>query len=206
MNAEPKTTNSAGSEPTSALTTLPIWLVVLMLLLLFWAGVSFDRHGGWFESKVYSPYVSLADVERFQPLERGGVNLSLGKYIYEVKVCAACHGLDGEGKPGQAPPLAGSDWVNAKGPNRIIHIVLLGLNGPIEVSGQQYNFSAGMTPFGNALSDEEIAAALSYVRQAWGNKADPILPEQVQAVRAEIGSRTQSLTTDELGQLPEALK
>jgi len=207
MNAELKSTNALPeAEPTSTLTTLPIWLVVLMLLLLFWGAVSFDQRGGWFDPKVYEPYASVPDLERFQPRARNGANLNLGKSVYEVKVCFACHGPDAEGKPGQAPPLAGSDWVNAEGPNRIIHIVLLGLNGPITVSGKPYNFPAGMTAFGNALSDEEIAAVLSYIRQAWGNKAPPVTEEQVKAVRAEIGNRTQPLTTDELGQLPEALK
>jgi len=205
MNAEPKLNNPMPeAEPTSTLTALPVWLVVVMLLLLLWGAVSFDRHGAWFEPKVYKPFVSLPDVERFQPLERGGANLSRGKVVFE-STCALCHNPDGAGKPGQAPPLAGSDWVNAKEPNRVIHIVLLGLNGPITVSGKSYTFSAGMTPFGS-LPDDDIAAALSYIRQAWGNKAPPVTAEQVKAVRAEVGNRTQSLTTDELLQLPETLK
>ncbi len=205
MNAESKPTHPAPeAEPTSTLATLPIWLIVVLLLLLFWGAMSFDRHGGWFQPKVYEPFASLPDVERFQPLERGGANLSRGKVVFEG-TCALCHNPDGAGKPGQAPPLAGSDWVNAKGPNRIIHIVLLGLNGPITVSGKSYTFSAGMTPFGS-LPDEDIAAALSYVRQAWGNKAPPVTAEQVKAVRTKIGNRTQSLTTDEVTGMPEELK
>ena len=40
-------------------------------------------------------------------------------------VCALCHGEDGAGKAGVAPPLAGSDWVNADGPNRLMRITCL---------------------------------------------------------------------------------
>jgi len=205
MNADPKPTNTApDSEPTATLTTLPIWLVVVMLLLLCWAAIAFDRHGGWFEAQVYEPYASIADLERYQPRAGGGPNLSRGKAVFE-QTCALCHNPDGAGKPNQAPPLAGSDWVNATGPNRIIHIVLLGMNGPITVSGKQYDFSSGMTPFGS-LPDEDLAAALSYIRQAWGNKAPPVTAENIQSVRAKLGNRTQSLTPDEAMGLPLEIK
>lgn len=205
MNADPKTTTPAGSEPASTLTTLPIWLVVLMLLLLFWGAVYFDKHGGWFQSEVYTPYVSIPDLDRYQPRARGGVNLSHGKAMF-VKTCELCHGPDGAGKPGQAPPLAGSEWVNAKGANRLVRIVALGLNGPIEVSGKQYSFPTGMTPFGSVLSDEDIAAVLSYIRQQWGNKAAPVTVEEVSAIRTELGNRAQAMTVEELLRMPEELK
>src|SRR6478752_358300 len=57
-------------------------------------------------------------------------------------LCAACHGQNGEGTP-LAPPLAGSDWV--KGPvSNLIRIQLRGLQGPITVSGKEYNLPAPM--------------------------------------------------------------
>lgn len=211
MTSEPRTQHAAAeprdaAEPNGVSTRpVPMWLLVLTMLLLFAGMVWFDLRSGWFDPRVYGPFASLADVERFQPRARGGANLVLGKQKFEM-ACALCHGPDGAGKPGQAPPLAGADWVNAEGPNRIIHIVLYGLTGPIEVSGQRYSFSAGMTPFGSVLSDEEIAAILSYVRQAWGNKASPVTPEQVQKVRAQVGNRTQPYTPEELLQMPVEVK
>ena len=174
-----------------------------MLLLLFCGAVSFDRHGGWFESRVYSPYVSVPDLERFQPRDRGGPNLSRGKVVFDM-ACALCHGADGMGKPGQFPPLAGSEWVNAPGVNRLIRIPLVGLVGPIMVKGQEWNLA--MTAMGASLSDEDLAAALSYIRQAWGNKAPPVAAAQVKAVRAELGNRSQPVTADELLRLPEEMK
>ena len=57
-------------------------------------------------------------------------------------LCGACHGMNGEGGP-LAPPLAGSDWV--KGPvSNLIRIQLRGLQGPITVSGKEYNLPAPM--------------------------------------------------------------
>jgi len=201
MNADLKSTDAVPeAEPTSTLTTLPMWLVVLMLLLFFWSAVSFDRRGGGFEPKVYGPYVSVPDVKRFQPRPRGGPNLSRGKVVFEM-TCALCHNPDGMGKPGQFPPLAGSEWVNAPGPNRMIRIPLVGLTGPIKVKDQEWNLA--MPAMGAALSDDDLAAALSYIRQAWGNKAPPVTAEQVKAIRTELGNRAQPVSADELKAIPD---
>ncbi|HEY6167065.1 MAG TPA: cytochrome c, partial [Verrucomicrobiae bacterium] len=104
------------------------------------------------------------------------------------------------GKPGQFPPLVGSEWVNAKGANRVIPIPLFGLTGPIVVKGQEWNQS--MTAMGGSLSDSDIAAALSYVRNSWGNKAPFVTPEQVKAVRAELGNHG-PMTAEDLKKRPE---
>ena len=49
-----------------------------------------------------------------------------------------------------------------------------------------------------ALSDEDLAAVLTYIRQSWGNQASEVTPEQVKAVRAEVGNRTQPWTVEQL--------
>jgi mono/diheme cytochrome c family protein len=99
------------------------------------------------------------------------------------------------GKPNQAPPLAGSEWIRVS-PGRMIPIPLIGLNGPVSVKGQEWNLA--MPPIGASVSDEDLAAVLSYIRQNWGNNASEITPEQVQKVRAQMGNRTQPLTAIEL--------
>lgn len=106
-----------------------------------------------------------------------------GKAAYMV--CMACHGMNGEGGP-VGPPLADSNWV--KGPvSNLIRIQMRGLTGPITVSGKEYNFPAPMAPMGAAQTDEDVAAVLTYVRNSFGNSAPPVLPEQVKALRSEIG-------------------
>ncbi len=194
------TTVSPESEPMPAFSTLPVWLVVLMLLLLYRGAVFFDQHSGWFESKVYEPYMSLADVDRFQPRSRAGAQLARGKVIFET-ICALCHNPDGMGKPNQAPPLVGSEWANAENPNRMIRIPLSGLNGPITVKGQQWNLA--MPAMGAALADDDLAAVLTYIRQSWGNKASAVTADQIKKIRAEIGNRTQPWTVEELNAIPE---
>jgi mono/diheme cytochrome c family protein len=108
--------------------------------------------------------------------------MELGKLKYMT--CAACHGANGEGGP-IGPPLAESDWVN--GPiSNLIRIQLRGLTGPITVSGKQYNFPLPMAAL-NHQTDEEIAAVLTYVRNHFGNNASAVTPDQVKALRGEVG-------------------
>ena len=54
--------------------------------------------------------------------------------------------------------------------------------GPIEVKGVQYPGVVPMTPF-KMLSDNDLAAVLTFVRNTFGNKASVIKPETVKSVR-----------------------
>lgn len=99
-------------------------------------------------------------------------------------VCGACHGQNGEGGPA-GPPLAGSEWV--VGPvSNLIRIQLRGMVGPVTVAGIEYNFPAGMAPM-SYQDDEQVAAVLTYIRNNFGNQAPPVSPEQVAALRGEVG-------------------
>lgn len=113
-----------------------------------------------------------------------------GKLGYML--CAACHGVNGEGGPDipptgpLAPPLAKSEWV--LGPvSNLIRIQFRGLDGPIMVGGTEYTPVAAMAAMGAASSDEDVAAVLTYIRNSFGNTAPPVLIEQVKALRSEIG-------------------
>ncbi len=123
-----------------------------------------------------------------------------GRVVYG-SLCGLCHGNDGLGKPGQVPPLAGSEWVNAKGIQRLARISLAGLNGRIQVEGKDWNLS--MAALGAALSDADLAAVLSFIRQSWGNQADAVTADEVRALRAAVGARPQPLTGDQLKSMSE---
>jgi mono/diheme cytochrome c family protein len=183
----------AAGEQTPIARPVPVWMLVLLLLLVFWGMVYFDQHSGWAEPHVYIPYRSLPEVALYQPSAGGGN--ALGKQFYD-NVCALCHNPDGAGKPGQAPPFVGSEFVLGT-PARVIRIPLVGLTGPVEVKGQEYNLPS-MPAMGASLTDEQLAAVLTYMRQSWGNKASEITPEQVKAVRTEVGNRTQAYTIPEV--------
>jgi mono/diheme cytochrome c family protein len=51
---------------------------------------------------------------------------------------------------------------------------------------------------GAALPDDDLAAVLTYIRQSWGNQASAVTPEQVKAVRTEVGNRSQPWTAEQL--------
>lgn len=127
--------------------------------------------------------------------------LERGETIYK-ELCFACHGPDGkgmpvDGKPGMtiAPPLAGSRTVIGHH-DGVINVVLKGLIGP--VNGIKYD--ALMVPM-ESNDDEWIAAAISYVRNNFGNHAAPITPKDVAMVRAKARPRTEPWTAEELHRL-----
>ena len=108
--------------------------------------------------------------------------LAAGKQAFMT--CMACHGANAEGTV-IAPPLAKSNWVNGPVEN-LIRIQLRGLQGPITVSGKKYAPPAPMMALPHQ-TDEQIAAVLTYVRNSFGNSAPAVTPEQVKALRGEVG-------------------
>ncbi len=97
--------------------------------------------------------------------------MALGKTTYEAK-CAACHQVSGEGMPPAFPSLKGSAIAT----------------GPIEghmsivVNGKQ---NTGMAAYGPQLTDAELAAVITYERNAWGNNTgDKVQPADIQAFKA----------------------
>lgn len=112
----------------------------------------------------------------------------------EYAVCAACHQPTGAGIPGAFPPLAGSEVVQGA-PERVIAIVLHGLQGPITVKGAAFN---GVMAAWSQLSDAQIAAIITYERSSWGNTAPAVSADLVAAVRKATASRTSAWTMAEL--------
>ncbi len=194
-----------GPEPaeprTGAAFHTPIWLVALFGVALYWATMYVDRHGGGFNPLVFTPGEILADVEARVPRSEAEALLARGRLVYNT-YCSACHQPNGRGLPGQFPPLAGADWVLAEGPNRIIRIVLDGMQGPITVNGVEFNNV--MLPWRDQLSDEDIAAVVTFIRgnKDWGNNAGPATPAQVKTIREATASRGQNWTAAELLAIP----
>jgi mono/diheme cytochrome c family protein/glucose/arabinose dehydrogenase len=109
----------------------------------------------------------------------------LGERQYAT-VCAGCHQAEGMGMPGMATPLVGSEWALGE-PRRLIRIVLHGMDGEML-----------MPPLGAALSDEGVAAVLTYIRRSWGHQASPISTAQVTEIRGETTGRDRPWTAEEL--------
>jgi len=205
MNSE-KPLPKAGeeAEPTAGTAATPVALFVLLLLIAYWGMYYLGNHSGGFQPLVYEPYSSLKYVQSLEPKTEGGEWLARGKKNYEL-YCQICHQASGLGTPGQFPPLAGSEWVLASGPNRIIRLVLNGIEGPIDVKGQQYN--AAMPPWKDIMTnDEDVAAVLTFIRQnkTWGNNAAAVTVEQVKAIREKIKDQPTAFTAELLKAVPES--
>jgi mono/diheme cytochrome c family protein len=195
MSQEPNITqNPAETEPKSGLAAMPMWLMLVMALLTYRGCLQVDKAGG-FQAKVYPPYHSV-------PPQIGGTEdpMAKGKKLYDV-YCAICHQGNGLGVPGQFPPLAGSDWVQVEGVNRIARIVFNGVQGPIKVNGVEY--SNAMPPWKDMItSDDDVAAILTFIRGSWGNKASAATAAEVKAIREDEKARGTAWSADELLKLP----
>lgn len=119
-----------------------------------------------------------------------------GRWLYAA--CQPCHQTHGRGLEGLAPPLANSEWVNGSA-ERVARIVLHGVRGPLKVDGRTYNLD--MPPMGS-LSDDDLAAILTYVRRDWGNTGTPVTPELVRAQREATKGRNDAWSQAELQKLP----
>ena len=95
-----------------------------------------------------------------------------GQAVYAAN-CAACHQASGAGIKGAFPALAGDPFV-AGDPAPLIGRVLAG--------------KAGMPAFAASLSDDQVAAVVTYVRSAWGNGGGAVTPAQIAAARAAMAS------------------
>ena len=116
-----------------------------------------------------------------------GIKASIerGNKVY-VAVCMACHQADGLGVQRMNPPLVKTKWVLGD-KKALATIVLKGLKGgEIEIDGD--DFHNPMPPQAAQLTDLQIADALTFVRNSFGNKAGAVSPADVKAARAAAGA------------------
>ncbi len=112
--------------------------------------------------------------------------------------CAVCHQATGQVIAGSFPPLAGSEWANAENVAVPIRIVLHGLQGQITVKGQRYNSVMPAYGTGAPMNDADVAAVVSYVRSAWGNKSSAVTAAQVATERSATASHSGAWTAKDL--------
>ncbi|NLH74726.1 MAG: cytochrome c [Verrucomicrobia bacterium] len=182
---------------------LPVWLATMTVVGLAWAVFYVARNAGAFSPIVYEMGENPAEVRARVPRDDAMSPMHRGRKLYGT-YCAACHQWHGRGIPEQFPPLAQSEWILAGGPNRVIRIVLHGMDGPVTVRGQEYN--SPMLPWREVLNDEEIASVLTFVRcnKQWNHAAEPVTPEQVRQIRSLTADRASYWTAEELNSVPES--
>jgi mono/diheme cytochrome c family protein len=100
---------------------------------------------------------------------------SVGAEVYQNH-CQNCHAANGEGLAALVPPLNDSVFLK-KNKNSLACYIRSGLKGPIIINGKPFDDAMPA----NELSPMEIAQALTYVGNSFGNKLNLITQEQVQA-------------------------
>ena len=125
--------------------------------------------------------------------------MELGKSVY-MQLCVACHQPTGAGLPPVFPPVIGTEYVSGS-PERFAAMILKGVMGPITVKGMVYNNM--MPPQEALLTDEKIAAAITYVRGSFGNTSPAVSSEVVKAARAKFMDRKTSWSEADLKAWPE---
>jgi mono/diheme cytochrome c family protein len=191
-------------EPRVGLEPLSIWLIAVYGLAVFFAGAYLGRYSGSFSGDSLDPLGGPPPTAKKGGGAQGQQQAELsprdrGKKIFSAN-CQTCHQANGQGVPGQYPPLAGSEFTTG-GSKRPAMIVLKGLQGPVTVKGQKFG-SAVMQPWDKTLTDQRIADVLTYERSEWGNSASPVTAEQIAALRKELATHPDSFTEPDVLGVP----
>jgi mono/diheme cytochrome c family protein len=179
----------------------PLWATFLLMLIAIVAGGQLGPMTGGWSFDVSNPF-SVANGGGDPRPGGAGAGGALDPFALAMKkgasgysLCGGCHGPTGLGNPGVAPPLAGSDYVTG-GTERTIRILQHGITGPLTVKEQNYNIPNGMQPFGAAMTAQDLANVLTYIRNSFGNEGTMITKEMVQKVRDEEKRTTQWTDAD----------
>ena len=167
-----------NEDPDEQVRPIPRLLIAMLMIGVAW--------GAWYLTRT-STDVSplLGDARTAAAFKAAPASARVdGAQVYAGK-CAACHQASGAGLAGIFPPLAASPWVTGS-EQRLVQILLHGIQGPLDVLGTTYN---GLMPSWKMLSDGELAAVATYVRAAFGNQASAITAELVAAERTATASR-----------------
>lgn len=124
--------------------------------------------------------------------------LTAGLQLYRV-YCSACHGPTGQGMPNLAPPLDGSEFVHGN-PDKLVLIALHGLHGPVTVKGRRYEFNAPMPGLAAnpACSDTDLAAMLTFVRNAFSHEPVQISAEKIRELRPVKPANGETFSAEEM--------
>ena len=118
------------------------------------------------------------------------------KMFYQI--CASCHGSNGKGIDGLAPPLMGSEHV--KNTERLALIILHGLEGSVHVNGEEYNINLAMPGLirNETITDKDIADIISYVTNAFSDVPKTLLKQRINELRSVNSNSGMEFTEVEL--------
>ncbi len=116
-----------------------------------------------------------------------------------LNICAGCHGNDGKGLNRFGPPLRNSEWVLGS-EKRLALLLIHGMQGPVTVAGKEYGAPDILPemPSFSVFDDGKIAAIMTYIRNEWGHKADPVSGRTVAGYRVRGQGKMTPWTAEEL--------
>jgi len=132
---------------------------------------------------VYLQSLKPAAAEKPRPLPTEDRRMTAGAAIYRDN-CVACHGWGGQGAAGLFPALAGSPLVQQNSSETLAHLVLAGSQG---AHTEKAPTAPAMPSLAWRLDDRQVADVLSFVRNSWGNAAEPVNAASVASVRKALG-------------------
>jgi mono/diheme cytochrome c family protein len=124
--------------------------------------------------------------DQSKPARPDEATMKIGAKIYADE-CSGCHTADGKGAAGLFPALEKSSVVQQADPASLLHIVLRGARG---VATDPAPTGAAMPEFGWLLKDDEVAAVVTYIRNAWGNAAPAVNAAEVDTARYLLKQRS----------------
>ena len=120
-----------------------------------------------------------------EPLDASDPVMKAGSAIYRDQ-CSACHKLDGSGVAEMFPALRNAPSVRARNPTSLIRVAM---NGTRSAATRSAPTGPGMPSYAWQLNDQQMAAVLTYVRNAWGNAAPPVSEGEVKSARTSLTAR-----------------
>lgn len=156
-------------DPEESIRPIPL-LVAAVTAVMVAFGVLYILLSDPFGNSALGDRRTVADLSGPVPAAAGAV--VDGQQVFAAH-CVACHQATGKGLPGVFPPLDGSEWVHGD-VRTLANILLHGIDGDISVMGASYK---GSMPSFQQLGDAELAAVATYIRGAWSNKSDALVPD-----------------------------
>ncbi|MFY0594439.1 DUF7133 domain-containing protein [Roseivirga sp.] len=123
-----------------------------------------------------------------------------GLQLYR-NTCAACHGGNGQGVDGLAPPLDNSEYIKGSA-QRLALVLLHGMKGPLTVNGKRYEMNAQMPGLLNnpEFTDQDIVDLMTYLSNAFGTSARGSNVDMIKELRT-VKPKAGAYTEDELNSL-----
>jgi mono/diheme cytochrome c family protein len=113
--------------------------------------------------------------------------MKAGAAIYQ-DLCTACHRKDGTGAAYLIPNLARSSAVASREPTTLLRVVIQGAQ---TAATQDEPTGPSMPAFGWQLTDDEIAAVTTYIRNSWGHAAPATAVSDVHRARRDLQARSE---------------